>query len=116
MTSGGLRERSGHEQGIQAQEWELIRTHIARLRASVMAVVFGLVGGMGLFVATVWLLIRGGEPVGPHLALLGNYFPGYTVTWAGSLVGFAYGTLVGALAGGALAWLYNWIANRRNGR
>ena len=97
------------------QEWELIRSAVARLRASVMAVVFGLVGGSGLFLATVWLLVRGGRQVGWHLGLLGNYFPGYSVSWMGSVVGFLYGTLVGAVVGGALAWLYNWIANRRNG-
>ena len=42
----------------QEQEWELLSTAIARLRASVMAMVFGLATGIGLFVATVWLLIR----------------------------------------------------------
>lgn len=99
---------------VRAQEWELIQGAIARLRASVMALVFGLVGGTGLFLATAWLLIRGGDPVGPHLALLGNYFPGYSVTWAGSLIGFAWGALVGAIVGGTLAWLYNWIAIRRS--
>lgn len=99
---------------IPEQEWDLIQTAIARLRASVMALVFGLVGGTGLFLATVWLLIQGGDPVGPHLALLGNYFPGYVVTWTGSLIGFAYGALVGAIVGGSLALLYNWIANHRS--
>ena len=96
------------------EEWKLIQTAVARLRASVMAMVSGLVGGTGLFVATAWLLIRGGDPVGPHLALLSNYFPGYTVTWAGSLIGFAYGAAVGAFIGWSVAWLYNWIAARRN--
>jgi len=97
------------------QEWELVRGAIARLRASVMAVVFGLVGGAGLWLATAWLLVRGGPSVGLHLSLLSNYFPGYSVTWSGSLIGFAYGSGVGAVIGGSLAWLYNWIANRRSG-
>ena len=48
-------------------EEKLLRGAIARLRASVMAVVFGLTGGTGLFVATVWLLIRGGENVGQQV-------------------------------------------------
>lgn len=86
---------------------------IARLRSSVMAVTFGLAGGVGMFVATAWLLMRGGDPVGPHLALLNNYFPGYSVTWVGVPIGFFYGALVGAAAGWLLARVYNEIADRR---
>jgi hypothetical protein len=80
---------------------------VARLRAGVMAVVFGLVAGSGLFLATAWLLVRGGEPVGPHLALLGQFFPGYTVTWPGAFVGFAWAALAGAVTGAAVGWIYN---------
>ena len=91
---------------------DLLQTRIARLRASVMALTFALLGGTGFFVATAWLVLLGGEVVGPHLALLGNYFPGYTVTWSGAFLAFAYGALVGAVAGGSLAWIYNRLATR----
>lgn len=77
-----------------------------------MAIVFGMVGGVGLFLATVWLLIKGGDPVGPTLGLLGNYFPGYAVTWPGALIGFVYGALVGGIAGWSTAWIYNRVASR----
>jgi hypothetical protein len=96
------------------KEWEVIQSAIARLRASVMAVVFGMLGGAGLFGATAWLLVRGGLQVGEHLSLLGNYFPGYSVTWSGAFVGFFYGALAGGLAGWSLAWLYNMFANLRD--
>ena len=99
----------------QDPTWELLQASITRRRASVMALVFGLVGGMGLFVATLWLVIRGGERVGPHLGLLGQYFLGYSVTWSGCFVGFFYGALVGATAGWSVAWLYNRLADRRQG-
>lgn len=89
------------------RERELIGAAILRLRARVMALVFGLAGGVGLFVATAWLLVRGGENVGLHLGLLGHYFPGYEVTWQGAVLGFGYGALVGAAAGWSLAVLYN---------
>ncbi len=95
-------------------EWDVIQAAIARLRASVMAVVFGLCGGVGLFVATAWLLLRGGLMVGRTLSLLGNFFPGYSVTWGGALVGFVYGSLLGAAIGFAFAWLYNMIADLRD--
>jgi hypothetical protein len=78
-----------------------------------MAVTFGLAGGTVLFVATAWLVIRGGDPVGPHLGLLGIYFPGYAVTWVGAVLGFVYGALVGGASGWLLAWVYNSVADRR---
>ncbi len=78
-----------------------------------MALVFAFCGGLGLFLATVWLLVRGGPNVGEHLGLLANYFPGYRVSWAGSLLGLVYGALVGAVAGYSLAWIYNRLARGR---
>ncbi len=95
---------------------QLLRKAVARLRASVMAVVFGFAGGTGLFVATIWLLIRGGEKVGQHLSLLGNFFPGYSVSWSGSLIGFLYGVMFGMAIGWSIAWIYNLIANFRDPR
>jgi len=71
-------------------------------------------GGTGLFVATAWLLVRGGENVGQHLSLLNNYFPGYAVTWPGALLGFVYGAGVGALLGWTIASIYNRVAAWRN--
>jgi len=99
---------------IEAVQREQIRRAIVRLRSRVMAIVFGLTGGVGLSVATLWLVIRGGADVGAHLGLLRNYFPGYSVTWTGSIVGFVYGALVGALAGWSLAWVYNRVADWRD--
>jgi hypothetical protein len=93
-----------------AREVELIAAAVARLRAGIMALVFAFCGGFGLFLATIWLLLRGGENVGEHLELLSNYFPGYRVSWLGSLLGLIYGALVGAVIGYALAWIYNRLA------
>ena len=92
---------------------ELIGHAIVRLRSRVMAIVFAMVGGTGLCLATIWLLVRGGPNVGLHLGLLHNYFPGYEVTWTGSLVGFAYGALVGGAAGWSIARIYNCVADHR---
>jgi hypothetical protein len=97
----------------QAFEVQRLRTAIARLRASIVAVVFGLTAGGGLMVATAWLVIRGGEEVGPHLGLLRHYLPGYSVTWPGAMLGLIYGTLIGAIVGFAVAWVYNRIADGR---
>jgi hypothetical protein len=95
-----------------------VRIAVARLRARILAIVFGLIAGTGLSFATAWLTLLGGEVVGPHLGLLRFYFPGYTVTWTGSLLGFFYGFLTGAAIGGLTAWVYNRVLDwrwRRNG-
>jgi len=90
---------------------------IARLRAAVMSVVFGLSGGTLLFILTIWLVLRGPAPghteVGPTLGLLRNYFPGYEVTVLGSFIGFFYGALTGGLVGWLIAFIYNAIADKR---
>jgi hypothetical protein len=77
---------------VTSEELGLIEVAVARLRAGILAIVFGMVGGAGLFAATAWLLIKGGENVGATLGLLGNYLPGYAVTWPGAVVGLLYGT------------------------
>jgi len=102
MTGGALSE----------SEKELVEAAIVRLRARVMAVVFGMLGGVGLWLASVWLVVRGGPNVGQHLGLLSNYFPGYEVSWLGSFIGFGYGALCGAAIGWSIASIYNRIAHR----
>jgi hypothetical protein len=97
----------------QTDELLLITRTIARVRVAIVATVTGMVGGFGLFAATVWLLIKGGENVGQNLSLLGNYFPGYTVSWTGSLVGMFYGALTGAALGWCVAWFYNLLSRQR---
>lgn len=96
-------------------EWQAIGQAIARLRASVMAVVFAMLAGGGLFVATAWLVVtaKEGYPVGPTLSLLNNYFPGYSVTWPGAFVGLVYGVVVGGIAGFLLAYVYNIVVESR---
>jgi hypothetical protein len=91
----------------------LVARTIARLRAGIVAIVTGMVGGFAMFAATLWLVIKGGPNVGRHLSLLRAYYPGYEVTWTGSLIGFGYGALTGALLGWCVAWLYNSLASRR---
>jgi hypothetical protein len=98
------------------REIEVIASAVARLRAGIMALVFAFCGGLGLFLATVWLLLRGGRNIGEHLGLLSNYFPGYSVSWVGSLVGLAYGAMVGGVVGYTLAWIYNRLARPAAGR
>ena len=99
---------------IEQLEHDLIQTAIVRLHSRVLAMVFGMLGGTGLFVATAWLVIRQGLKVGLHLNLLSNYFPGYSVTWPGAFIGFFYGAIIGAIIGWSVAWVYNQVADKRS--
>jgi hypothetical protein len=94
-------------------EIEELSRATARIHAGVLAVVFAIIGGMGLFLMTVWLLLKGGVMVGAHLQLLGHYFIGYSVSWFGSLVGFFYGALLGGVIGWAIGRIYNAVAGFR---
>jgi hypothetical protein len=67
----------------------------------------GSLAGLLLFFATLILVLKGGEVVGPNLQLLENYFPGYTVTLFGSLLGFVYGFVTGFVAGWSFAFMRN---------
>jgi protoporphyrinogen oxidase len=67
----------------------------------------GSVAGIMLFLATLILVLKGGEVVGPKLQLLENYYPGYTVTLTGSFLGLFYGFVTGFLAGWTFAFLRN---------
>jgi hypothetical protein len=98
---------------MDQQQWASMRPAIAKLRASIMGIVFGTLGGFALAGGTAWLLIRGGHDVGAHLSLLGNYYPGYTVTWGGVVLGFIYGALTGGFVGYTVSWIYNTIALKR---
>ena len=99
------------------EEFDAIHQAIARLRAGIMSVAFGMVGGAALFMATIWLVLRGpaeGQTVvGSNLRLLRFYFPGYDVTVLGSFIGLFYGALTGAAMGWVIAIVYNTIADRR---
>jgi hypothetical protein len=92
----------------------LVLVRVVRLNAVVAGVVTGLLAGLAVFVATNWLVLKGGRVVGPHLALLGQFFIGYRVSFAGSLIGFAWAFAVGFLAGAAIVWIYNRLAGLRD--
>ena len=95
---------------------ETIYTRALHLNAVMQGIVTGLIVGLVIFVATNWLLLKGGEHVGPHLALLGQFFIGYRVSFLGSFIGFAYGAIFGYLVGYFVARVYNAIADRRERR
>ena len=100
---------AGDEKALE----EVVLTRILRLNATVQGLVSGIVAGFVIFIATNWLVLKGGYVVGPHLSLLSQFFIGYRVTFLGSLIGFAYGFGCGFIGGYLVARMYNWIAGFR---
>jgi hypothetical protein len=95
---------------------DAVLVELLYLDAKVHGVVVGLLTGLAIFVATNWLVLKGGDVVGPHLALLGQFFIGYRVSFVGSLIGLAYGFVTGYVLGYLAARLYNaiaWLRERR---
>jgi hypothetical protein len=91
-----------------------VMVRMLRFNAMIQGIAAGTILGLGIFVATNWLVLKGGPIVGPHLALLGQFFIGYQVTFLGSLIGFAYGFVVGFLLGYAGAVIYNTLRDFRS--
>jgi hypothetical protein len=92
----------------------------AYLNATALGIAVGSVCGLWIFAATATLLIKGGNTVGPTLSLLAQYFPGYSVTWIGAIIGFLYAFTGGFFLGYIVAamrntflWTYIYRARRR---
>jgi len=88
---------------------KVVLTRLLRLNAKVQGVVTGIVAGLGIFIATNWLVVKGGDVVGPHLSLLSHFFIGYSVSFVGSVIGFAYGFIAGFIVGYGVTGMYNHI-------
>lgn len=95
---------------------KVVLTRLLRLNATILGLVIGFVMGTMIFVATNWLVLKGGSVVGPHLSLLNQFYVGYEVSFVGSLIGFAYGMVTGFTIGYVVARIYNWIAEFREAR
>ena len=93
-------ERKSHEE-------QVIESAVLRLNARAWGIAMGLLLGTGLFVATNILVLKGGPHVGSHLRLLAVYFPGYSVTFLGSVVGFIYLFVIGYGLGRLVGAVYN---------
>lgn len=94
-------------------EQELIQKAVILLNAKLLGIVLGSLLGIGLFLVTNILVLKGGPHVGAHLVLLAQFFPGYRVTFLGSIIGFFYAFFTGYVVGVVLGVVYNQIAESR---
>ena len=93
-----------------AKEEELIKHAVIRLNGNVLGFVIGAVFAIVIFVATNWLVLKGGDVVGPHMQLLDQFYWGYSVSFLGSFIGAAYAFVTGYLGGLFIGWVYNFVA------
>jgi hypothetical protein len=82
------------------------------MNVKAFAVAAGILWGFLLFAFTLLEAARG---EGHTLRALSALYPGYAVTYLGSVVGLVYGFVSGALIGAAFCWLYNRFAETSGG-
>ncbi len=106
---------------IRSPYEEKLYSGILRLNSKILGLILGFLFGLAIFIATNWLVIKGGMVnargfyvVGPHLQLLSQFFIGYRVSFWGSIIGAAYGFAIGTLCGALVGWIYNKFVDFRN--
>lgn len=87
-----------------------IKVTLLKLNARAWGIALGLLFGAALFLATIVLLVRGGPQVGSHLNLLGQFLPGYRVSFGGAFLGFGYLFVIGYAIGRLIGSVYNAMA------
>ncbi len=80
-----------------------------RLHIKSFALAAGLFWGLTLLVYAWWRLLLEGEE-SEDQTVIGRKYPGFSISPLGSLIGFGWGLVDGAVKGAAFAWLYNRIA------
>lgn len=80
----------------------------APLHKRAFGVAIGTATGASVFVLTALYLLRSPDQ-GVGLALLAQYFKGYSVSWSGALIGSFWGFVVGFVGGWFVAFCRNLV-------
>lgn len=86
----------------------LVNLTITGLDRVALGVAVGSVAALGLTTATVILLLKGGDHIGHTMNRLGQFLPGYVVSWPGVLIGFVDAFVYGYVLGWAFAVIRNY--------
>jgi hypothetical protein len=97
-----------------SDEARAIRRATLKLQGQAWGISFGLLLGLGLFIATLFLVVKGGENTGQHLGLLAAFLPGYRVTTGGAFLGFVYMFVIGYALGRLIGAVYNKLSDMGN--
>lgn len=111
-------EQEYHE---EIQEVDLTAGEVEKVYEDVLSMAFrkldprafgtalGVMSGLLLCFATLIVVNNDLNSVAAKMLLLGEYFPGYSVTFQGSAIGLAYGLLIGFLIGWGFAFIRNAV-------
>ncbi|MBN1621853.1 MAG: bacteriophage holin [Endomicrobiales bacterium] len=81
-----------------------------KLDVKAFAITCGLLWGIGLFILTWWIILIGKASGAP--TLISSVYIGYSITPKGSIIGFLWAVVDGAICGVIFAWLYNLIVSK----
>ncbi len=88
---------------------ELIVQSIAKVNQAALGIALGSQAGLGIFLLTNFVIVKGDALLSSNLALLNQYFWGYKITFAGSLIGLIYGFISGFILGWLIAFIRNFV-------
>ena len=84
----------------------------ARLQPHAFGASCGILGAVSLFLITAMLILKGpaapDADVGPHLALLRFFIPGFAPSWGGAMLGVIFGFVGGYVLGLLFAGFLNF--------
>ncbi|MCI0466404.1 MAG: hypothetical protein L0Y57_05280 [Beijerinckiaceae bacterium] len=89
----------------------VVMTMFGRAHVWAATIAGGVVAACAMFLATSILLIKGAPPgteIGPNLAALRLFWPGFSVTWTGGVIGAFYAGAIGAALGFTVALFWNF--------
>ena len=78
-----------------------------KLNSRALALTTGIIWGVGLMLATWWVLLF--DTGGTTMKLISNFYFGYSVSFVGGIIGLVWGFVDGFIVGFIFAWLYNLL-------
>jgi hypothetical protein len=81
-----------------------------KINVKAFSLTCGIVWGLGLFLLTWWIIAFDGAT--GEATLIGRMYRGFTISPAGSFIGFVWAFVDGLIGGAIFASLYNLISTR----
>jgi hypothetical protein len=98
------------ENKLDLNETIVLNAIFAKIDKTAFSLSSGLVFFLSMFVITAISIIKGNGSditIGPDLAMLSYYLPGYSMTWFGNIIGSIYVGMIGLVLGWLFAGLWN---------
>lgn len=81
-----------------------------KLNKRALALSLGVLWGVIVFLATIYVLLKGG---GHTIVLLQQFYWGYNISWGGAFLGLIYGFIYGFVFGWLFGLFYNAFGGGR---